>query len=280
MSRAPTRRRMPVGEEGLRAVYDGEVLLTEATAASLRLAEAAQELLRDALGAQPREAQHHMPNSAFFEALKPVRRALFCEPAFHRMVAEVIEAAGLSAERFAFDPARLRVVKSGGGDEPAARAVYHPHRDTWYAHPMGAIAWWIPLDDLGPEETFEIYPEWWSRPVPNDSEVFDYGDWVRDGWELKIGWQKRDSGLTARYPTVTEPVDGGEPIRFGCRRGDNLLFAGAHFHRTLDQRSGRTRFSLDFRAVHLDHHAAGLGPRNVDGRSSGSALVDYVRGAT
>ena len=61
-----------------------------------------------------------------------------------------------------------------------AAPVYHPHRDIWYSHPAAMIVWWIPLDDLAPDETFELYPERFAAAVANDSEIFDYGDWVRD----------------------------------------------------------------------------------------------------
>ena len=164
-----------------------------------------------------------------------------------------------------------------GHDNPLAAPVYHPHRDTWYAHPRALIAWSIPLDDLAADETFVFYPERFRAPVDNDSETFDYGDWVRDGWELKIGWQKARSGVEARYPRAAPGADGGRAVGFACRTGDNLVFSGAQFHATLPQAAGRTRFSLDFRIVDLDDHAAGLGAPDVDNRSRGSSLADYVQ---
>jgi hypothetical protein len=112
--------------------------------------------------------------------------------------------------------------------------------------------------------------------VPNDSEVFDYDAWVARGWSLKIGWQDIEAGRTARYPQVSGEFAPGKSVGFACRRGENLVFSGAHFHRTLPQMSGRCRYSLDFRVVHLDDHAAGLGAPNVDNRSRGSALRDYT----
>src|SRR5207245_740340 len=120
--------------------------------------------------------------------------------------------------------------------------------------------------------TFVFYPECFRRAVPNDSERFDYDEWVRAGWNLKIGWQDRDAGLRARYPGVVGAAWAGPAVGFACRRGDNLLFAGAQFHQTRRQAAGRTRFSLDFRIVELDDHAAGAGAPNVDNRSRGSAL--------
>jgi hypothetical protein len=139
------------------------------------------------------------------------------------------------------------------------------------------VTLWTALDDLSEDETFVFYPERFRAPVPNDSEVFDYDAWVAKGWSLKIGWQDRDASLRARYPTVLSNDPTGPAEGFACRRGEVLLFSGAHFHRTLPQAMGTTRFSLDARLVHLGDHARGLGAPNVDARSRGSALPDYVQ---
>jgi len=209
-----------------------------------------------------------------FARIGRVRKALYLRPSFHDAVRDVIGALGIDPARVAFDPLRLRVICHRGHENPLAAPVYHPHRDTWYGHPRALIAWWIPLDDLAADETFVFYPERFAAPVANDSEIFDYGDWVRDGWELKIGWQKL--GADARYPRAAPGVDGGRAVGFACRAGENLIFSGAHFHATLPQATGRTRYSLDFRIVDLDDHAAGAGAPDVDNRSRGSALRDYV----
>ncbi|HEU0034681.1 MAG TPA: hypothetical protein VFQ53_28850 [Kofleriaceae bacterium] len=274
------RREAPADPAALRrAVYAGDVFLLPPTAASRHLVASARAALADALGCAPdaiRDAPQGLANAELFARIGPLRKQLYLAPEFHAAVRDVIAACGLDPARIAFDPLRLRVVLHRGHDNPLARAVYHPHRDTWYAHPRALIAWWIPLDDLAPHETFEFYPERFAAPVANDSEIFDYGDWVRDGWELKIGWQKLAAGIEAAYPHAAPDVDRGRAVGFACQTGDNLVFSGAQFHATLPQATGRTRFSLDFRIVDLDDHAAGLGAPDVDNRSRGSALRDYV----
>ena len=262
-----------------RSLYDGDVWLTPPTSPSQALVAEVRRRLGDALACDPSEARdvaHQLPNAELFARIGRLRKALYLEPDFHAAIREVITARGFDPARVAFDPLRLRVVLHRGHDNPLAAPVYHPHRDTWYAHPRALIAWWIPLDDLAAHETFVFYPDRFRASVDNDSEIFDYGDWVRDGWELKIGWQRQRSGVEARYPRAAPGVDGGRSVGFACRAGDNLLFSGAQFHATLPQATGRTRFSLDFRIVDLDDHAAGLGAPNVDNRSRGSSLGDYV----
>ena len=263
-----------------RQVYDGDVFLTPPTDASRALIATVRARLADALGCAPgevRDVPHQLPNAELFTRIGGLRKTLYLEPEFHDAIRDVIAARGCDPARVAFDPLRLRVVLHRGHDNPLAAPVYHPHRDTWYAHPRALIAWWIPLDDLAADETFVFYPERFRAPVANDSEIFDYGDWVRDGWELKIGWQRAQSGVEARYPRAAPGVDPGRAVGFACRAGDNLVFSGAQFHATLPQATGRTRFSLDFRIVDLDDHAAGLGAPDVDNRSRGSSLIDYVQ---
>lgn len=271
---------LPAGAGAARAaLYDGRIFMLEATAASRALTDDAWTLLRDAFpeADDPRDAATHVDPAEHFARIGAIRRQLFCEPHFHQRVFDVVAACGFDPGRVAFDPIRLRVVGHRGHENPRAAAVYYPHRDTWYAHSQAAVAWWVSLHDIDPPESFVFYPERFSQPVANDSETFSYGRWVADGWDLKIGWQRRDAGLTAHYPSVVGEPDAGPSLGFASQRGQNLLFAAAHFHRTLEQSSGRTRFSLDFRVVDLDDHDADRGAPNADNRSRGDATVDYVR---
>ncbi|MBM4291351.1 MAG: hypothetical protein FJ138_07895 [Deltaproteobacteria bacterium] len=267
----------PTARQTLDALYAGEVLHAPPTAASRALVDAARAALRAALGDEPRRAHARLSAAAFFEAIGRLRRELYLGEPFHALTRGCMEALGFSRERFAFDPARLRVISHDGHLTPAAAPVYYPHRDVWYGHPACLVTWWVPLDDLEERETFVFYPEELSRPVPNDSEVFDYDEWTRRGWDLKIGWQDVESGLRARYPQhLGPPPRVEEGVGFSCARADNLLFAGAHFHQTRPQSLGTTRFSLDFRVVEVGDHAAGRGAPRVDDRSVGDAVGDYV----
>ena len=171
------------------------------------------------------------------------------------------------------------MVAHQGHENPRAAAVYYPHRDIWYGHSASVVTFWLPLHDAPESQTFAFYPERFDTPVPNDSEIFDYDAWVARGWDLRIGWQNIDDGLNTRYPGIVGEVDRGREVGFAATRGELLLFSGAQFHATLPQSEGTTRFSLDFRAVDLDDHQAGLGAPSVDDRSKGDALPDYVHPA-
>lgn len=259
-------------------LYHGEVFLAEASAASRAMADDAEEALARILELdEPRLAHRELAPEVFFERMGKLRRHIYLGERFHEHIREVVRACGFDPAAVAFDPARIRVVLPGGHRNPRAAPVYYAHRDTWYAHPQSLIVWWIPLHDVAPEETFVFYPDRFDREVANDSEIFDYGDWVKDGPELKIGWQDKDSGKTAGYPQALESRDPATGIGFSARRAQPLVFAGAHYHQTLPHDRDKVRYSLDFRVVVLEDERAGRGAPNADNRSRGSCLDDYLR---
>jgi hypothetical protein len=259
-------------------IFAGGVTLRPGGPAAHALVDRVTRLARERLETHDiRTAHSRWTEEEFFARIGAIRRAVYTDRDFHGLLVAVVAECGFDVGRIAFDPARLRVVQPGGHRNPRAAPVYYPHRDTWYAHPQCMIVWWLPLHDLSTAETFEFYPDHFGTPVANDSEVFDYDDWVKDGPTLKIGWQQRDSGLTARYPGALETTLPERAERFSCRAADTLVFSGAHYHRTLPHNRPLTRYSLDFRVVDLDDVAAGRGAPNVDNRSRGATLKDYVR---
>jgi hypothetical protein len=262
------------------ALYGGTVFHFSPTATSRALVDDAGARLRAALGdvdPDVRKAQAALSNDEFFRRMGELRRSLYLDQASHVAVGRLLAELGLDPARSAFDPVRMRVVAHQGHQNPASSAVYYAHRDTWYAHPQCLVVVWVPVHDVVEEETFVFYPDWFDRPAPNDSEVFDYDAWVAKGYSLKIGWQDPKAGLEARYPRLTAPLEGPRAEGFSARAGDVLLFSGAHLHETRRHALGRTRFSLDVRVVDLDDHARGLGAPNADNRSRGSSVPDYVR---
>lgn len=272
----PTRTRPDSDADLRRALYSGTVFLLPATESSLRLVDYARASLESELGPDPRTAHERYDDAELFDRIGRVRKHVYTEPAAQCLLRDTAAAVGFAPDQTAFDPARLRAILHDAQHNPRAAPVYYPHRDTWYGHPGSVVTIWTALDDLTPAETFVFYPDRFTEPVPNDSEIFDYDDWVSRGWSLKIGWQDRDASLTARYPQVTGATEFGPESGFACRAGEVLLFSGSHFHRTLPQH-GLSRFSLDARLVHLGDHAAGLTAPDVDNRSRGSAVPDYIQ---
>jgi ectoine hydroxylase-related dioxygenase (phytanoyl-CoA dioxygenase family) len=258
------------------ALYEGRVFMLSAFPETLQLAACVRERLVENLGSDFRHTQFQVSPDEYFARIGVLRKQIYTAPHFHKLVEAIIRATGFELSETAYDPARLRVVAHAGHENPAAAPVYYGHRDTWYSNSQSMITWWIPLHDVTAAESFEFYPDDYLRPVMNDSERFDFDEWVSEGQEKRIGWQRRETGLTATYPELRETPQGHRcPVE--ARTGELLLFSGQHLHQTQKNMTGQTRFSLDFRTVHVNDHKSGVGAPNVDNRSTGSSLVQYIR---
>jgi hypothetical protein len=260
------------------SLYTGDVYLLPEMVEAVRLSLAVNDLLYKIFETKEIESIHKTLNEdQFFNCMKVIRKELFEGEQFIGLLKQYLRALGFLSGDVAFEPLRLRAIRPNGHLNPRAKAVYYPHRDTWYGHGQSVIVGWIPLHDLKPEQTFEVYPKWLDRPVPNNSEIFDYDQWRSGNSDKRIGWQNKNTGLTAHYPRATEEVELGERLGFGCKKAQSLFFTGAHFHRTLKQSTDRCRYSVDFRLVHLDDAKRNIGAPNTDNRSIGFSVKDYVR---
>ncbi len=57
------------------------------------------------------------------------------------------------------------------------------------------------------------------------------------------------------------------------------MFSAAQLHSSVPNVSGKTRFSIDFRTVHLDDVIAKRGAPNADAECTGTTMRDYFRGS-
>lgn len=127
----------------------------------------------------------------------------------------------------------------------------------------------MPLHDVSRQNSFGFYPDLFDQAVENDSELFDYGKFQSQG-----GFQS--TVQTLAHPRWLAAPQPDPPYAVELQEGHLLLFSAAHLHRSLPNRSGRVRYSLDMRLVHRGDAAAGRGAPNRDNRSRGSAMVDYA----
>ena len=67
-------------------------------------------------------------------------------------------------------------------------------------------------------------------------------------------------------------------VRLVSDVGAVFLFSGAQMHSTVPNTSVLTRYSIDFRTVHLDDVWNRAGAPNVDSACTGTTMRDYHRG--
>jgi hypothetical protein len=256
-------------------VYNGKVFRWSATRAASSLVEQIQHLLARQFSEEgdPRYAQFIVPPEEYWKRIGAVRREISTNYECKSFIGSILEEMGLDRDDYLLDVPRLRAVWHMGHHIEKAAAAYSVHRDTWYANPQAQINTWMPIYNVSAQQTFRFFPDYFSRPIQNDSSMFDYSQFQSIG-----GWQNLQQGVVKNvYPTtMLEGIDDSTTFSFELKAGEGIFFSAAHLHQTLFNVSGMTRFSIDFRLLHRQDYDDGKGAVNWDNKSRGSTVKDFV----
>lgn len=198
----------------------------------------------------------HDPRS--MEHVRAVARALGCEPG-----------------RIHADVPKLRTAFPQGGLSTGIAYAFQIHRDTWYSAPKAQLNWWMPVWPVAENNIMEFYPRGFGARVENNSGDYDY--YVANGWRERI----RDFSGESDLRVHPAPLDGRRPddtrLTVVPPLGGIMLFSGDQLHASIPNTSGVTRYSIDFRTVHVDDVHAGVGAPVADVACTGTALRDFKR---
>ena len=245
----------PTGDDAARRaqLFSGTILLQSSTTTSRALCSFAQGVVQESFGSSdPEHAQEQLSVEEFIALVAPMKSRFTNAQQTKELIRTYLVEQGIDAEKTYFDVPRMRVVPHSSYLSAGVSYAYKAHRDIWYSSPAAQVNWWLPVWDVTVERTMAFYPSYWDRALANSSADFDYGEWVRVG----------------RAQAVS---------RYGARMGDAIVFSAAQLHATAPNTSGATRFSMDFRTVHIDDLQSGRGAPNIDSRARGSTLGDFLR---
>jgi hypothetical protein len=180
---------------------------------------------------------------------------------------------GCDLSKTYFDVPRLRSATSDEYLTSGIAYAFHPHRDTWYSAPSCQLNWWLPVYEIQSDNCLAFHPRYWSQPLRNGSTRYNYYEWNKKSRGNAAQHIKTD---TRDQPRPEELVELEPQTRIVCKVGGIILFSGAQLHSTVPNTSGRARFSIDFRTVHLDDVVAKNGAPNIDSASTGTTLRDFL----
>ncbi|MEZ5726854.1 MAG: phytanoyl-CoA dioxygenase family protein [Burkholderiaceae bacterium] len=256
-------------------LYDGDLFVYSPLAASLKLVELARSMIEDAFGGKdPETAQFHYPVEEYAAILSRLKPAFIHHPECKKLLPEILVSLGCDPEAVHFDVPRMRSSTSHGYLTTGIAYAFHPHRDTWYSAPMCQINWWLPIYELDAANGLVFYPRYHREPVRNDSHVYDYQNWNKTS---RFSAGQHIGKDTRKQPHPRQSLDLTNEIVVVPPVGGLIVFSAAQLHGSIANRSGRTRFSIDFRTVHAGDAEALRGARNIDSFCTGSAMYDYLR---
>jgi hypothetical protein len=118
-----------------------------------------------------------------------------------------------------------------------------------------------------------FYPRYFGEAVRNNSEIYNYYDWNAKNRATAVQHVKVDTREQPKAQQQLEPVT----VRYLPPPGGIIIFSGAQLHETVPNTTSTARYSIDFRTVHYDDVVARGGAPNLDSRSTGTTMRDYMR---
>jgi hypothetical protein len=257
-------------------LYAGELYVYSPTEAGKAFCAFAREMCEEAFAPHfPPEAQYHLPVEEYVEILKKLKPGFIHHPKCKELIPALLEELGCNMSETYFDVPRLRTACAGDYLSSGLAYAFKPHRDTWYSTPMSQLNWWLPVYPIESDNAMAFHPEYWDKPIQNSSCLFNYQDWNERGRKGAAQQVKKDTRVQSE---ALEPVKLQPQFRLITEPGGVIVFSAAHMHSTVPNTSKLTRFSIDFRTVDARDTGQLRGAPNLDGESTGTTMMDYLRG--
>lgn len=259
-------------------LYEGQLFVYSARPSILAFVHFARAMIEDAFGGRdPRTAQYDMAVEDYAALLGKLKPAFIHHPESKRFLKTILEDLHCDLDKTYFDVPRMRSSTSGGYLTTGIAYAWHAHRDTWYSAPQCQINWWLPIYELDAENAMAFHPRYWTQPVKNSSSGYNYYIWNKKYRGEHVAKLTKEDPRP--LPSAAEPMDLDPQFRLICPVGGLILFSAAQMHSSVPNTSGVTRFSIDFRTVHVDDAAAKQGAPNIDSACTGTVLRDFLRGS-
>nr|WP_306456458.1 hypothetical protein [Pseudomonas sp. LJDD11] len=247
------------------AIYRGDIFLDTDLPMAESLCAFARESITAAFnGETDHQALHTMmPVEEFVSLVQRLKGQFTNCQQVKDMIRQFIVDLGLAPEDYLFDVPRIRVVPNYDYLHAGVSYAYKPHRDTWYGSPECQINTWMPVYSIEPEQTMMINPAYFDVAVKNSSADWSLAHWINVQRPLATANVTEEVRV---HPLPLEELSTASELRVAGNSGDILLFSSAHLHGTVANHTNKTRFSVDFRLIHIADLLAGRGAINVDNK--------------
>jgi hypothetical protein len=257
-------------------LYNGQIHVFSPRKSAVELCDFARRMCVEAFAPHdPQKAQFDLPVERFAAILAELKPKFIHHPTSKQLIQNLLNEVACDPAKTYFDVPRLRTSTSDDYLTSGISYAFHPHRDTWYSAPFCQINWWMPVFEIVPENIMAFHPRYFTQPVRNSSRIYNYQEWNKTSRESAAKHIKSDTRV---QPKPEEPMELDPQIRIAMPVAGMMLFSGAQMHSTVPNNSGRTRFSIDFRTVHIDDARDRRGAANIDSECTGTTMGDYLRG--
>ena len=257
-------------------LYRGSIFVHSPSHNALKFCQFAQEMIEEAFRPlDPLKVHEQLPAEKCAEILAVLKPKFIHHPQSKQYIQGMLSETGCDLSQTYFDVPRMRTAFPGDYLKAGIAYAFHPHRDTWYSAPFCQINWWMPIYELSSENCMAIHPHYFDRPIKNGSRGYNYHKWNLESRQNAAQHLKTDTRV---QPRPEESIELDPQVRLVCDVGGAYQFSAANLHSTVPNTSSLTRYSIDFRTVHLGDVLGRIGAPNIDSECTGTTVGDYLRG--
>jgi hypothetical protein len=257
-------------------LYNGQLFVYSPLKNATQMCQFTQQMIREYFGSlDPVTAHEQMPVEEYAAVLAELKPKFIHHPEAKKFIKGILKELGCDLEKTYFDVPRLRTATSDNYLTTGIAYAFHPHRDTWYSAPFSQLNFWMPVFDIESGNSLAFHPQYWNKAVKNGSRTYNYQKWNETSRFNAAQHIKADTRV---QPKPEEPMELDHQVRVITNVGGIIIFSGAQMHSTVPNDTGKTRFSIDFRTVHLDDLLNRNGAANIDSACTGTPMKDYLRG--
>jgi hypothetical protein len=244
-------------------IYAGDVFLETSLSAAHELCAFARASISETFDGinDPQSIHQQVPVKEFVALVSKLKKQFTNSITSKEIIRDFVIELGASPKDYLLDVPRIRVVPRYDYLHAGVSYAYKPHRDTWYGSVSSQINTWMPVYSIDPDQTMMINPSYFDIPVVNSSKDWSLENWVNVQRPLATTNIEEESRV---HPVAMEEINNNSEVRIAANGGEMLIFSGAHLHGTVPNHTTQTRFSIDFRLIHIDDLKQGNGARNVD----------------
>ncbi len=255
-------------------LYAGDIFINSASDGSRAMAELARKMLENAFAPHdPRTIHRQLTPERVAEILGTLKPQFVHHPECKRLIRQLLTESNVDVDKTYFDVPRLRSAYPSHFLSSGIAYAFHAHRDTWYSAPFCQINWWFPIYPIEAGNAMAFYPDYFDRPVKNNSEIYNYYEWNSNSRATAAKHVKSD---TREQPKPQEKI-APPTVCYLPPSSGVILFSGAQLHETVPNTTDMARYSIDFRTVHFDDVVEHRGAANLDSRCTGTTMRDYLR---
>ena len=255
-------------EDRAQIIFSGALIIHKNISDMHSLIDWTTELLQNALdGLDPTTAQAQLDPETFIKTTAAAQKTFRESEACRQLFFDALKTCGVDTSNTYYDHFPLRVVPYGTEHGGARNSFIGHHRDTWGSNIHSQINWWAPIFELEETRTIAIYPDYWTKPLANNTAEWRFAKHMESR-------RNTPAGLQAPYPSAPSPqaeVDETGVVKVMLQPGDVLGFSSAHLHSSVPNTSNCTRYSVEMRTVNQFDLAAGRAAPNVD--NAGAELM-------